>query len=319
MNILVTAPFSEPFRIRLGNTAKKYGCNISFKTDIDALSSAHIIIGDITEKQAELCRELKWLQLTCAGADKYTYGGFLPENVILTNVTGAFGNGISEYIIGAVLAAFRGFFSYRKNQERCIWEDIHIERQLCGSRVLILGCGDIGSKTALKLKCFGAETVGIRKNVRSAEGFDYVYDEAHLDRELSIADVVIGCLPKTPLTEHLLDKRRIGLMKNDALIVNVGRGSLIDMDALAEALSEGHLYGAILDVFEQEPLPNDSPLWKMNNVFITPHISGPSFGHSPRTEKLIYDICAENIRRFINGEQLINTVPSELGYAYRHS
>ena len=178
---------------------------------------------------------------------------------------------------------------------------MHTERTLSGSRVLILGCGDIGSKTAVKLKNFGAETVGIRKKIRPAEGFDCIYDINSLDRELSLADIVIGCLPKTPLTYHLLDSRRISLMKSDGLIVNVGRGSLIDTEALTEALSGGHLYGAILDVFEQEPLPATSPLWTMYNVLITPHISGPSFGHSPHTEKLITDICEENIGRYMNG------------------
>lgn len=316
INILVTAPFSEPFRLRLRNTAKKYGCNIRFGADSSDFADAEIIIGDITPNQSELCKNLRWLQITSAGADKYIYGDFLPKNVILTNVTGAFGDGISEYIIGTILAAFRGLFAYRRNQENRFWEDMHTERTLSGSRVLILGCGDIGSKTAVKLKNFGAETVGIRKNIRPAEGFDCIYDINSLDRELSLADIVIGCLPKTPLTYHLLDSRRISLMKSDGLIVNVGRGSLIDTEALTEALSGGHLYGAILDVFEQEPLPATSPLWTMYNVLITPHISGPSFGHSPHTEKLVTDICEENIGRYMNGKPLTNIVPPDLGYAY---
>ncbi|MGN0642737.1 MAG: D-2-hydroxyacid dehydrogenase [Huintestinicola sp.] len=315
MNILVTAPFSEPFRRKLITSAGITGCNISFGTESSELAAADIIIGDITEKQAELCKNLRWLQLTSAGADKYTYGNFLSENVVITNVTGAFGDGISEYIIGTILTMFRGLFIYRKNQGNCVWEDIHTERLIYGSRALILGCGDIGSKTAMKLKSFGAEVVGIRRNIRPAEGFDRIFDINSLDHELACADIVIGCLPKTKLTYHLLDKRRIRLMKSDALIVNVGRGSLIDTDALTEALSEGHLSGAILDVFEQEPLSHNSPLWTMNNVFITPHISGPSFGHSPHTEKIICDICEENIRRYVNNEQLINIVPPELGYA----
>ena len=319
MNILVTAPFSEPFRLRLRTAAEKYSCNICFGIDSSRLASADIIIGDVTAEQAELCSNLKWLQITSSGADKYTYGKHIPENVIITNVTGSFGDGISEYIIGTILAAFRGLFTYRKNQENCVWEDIHTERLIYGSRALILGCGDIGSKTAVKLRSFGAETVGIRKNIRPADGFDSICGMDMLDRELPLADIVIGCLPKTPLTYHLLDKRRIALMKSDALLVNVGRGTLIDTDALTEALSGGHLFGAILDVFEQEPLLPDSPLWTMNNVLITPHISGPSFGHSPHTEKLITDICEENIGRYMNGEPLINTVPSDLGYAYSGS
>ncbi|MBQ5333828.1 MAG: D-2-hydroxyacid dehydrogenase [Oscillospiraceae bacterium] len=316
MNILVTAPFSETFRSSLRNEAEKYCCNIRFGTDSSDLSAADIIIGDITAKQAELCHNLRWLQITSAGADKYTYGSFLPENVILTNVTGAFGDGISEYIIGTILALFRGLFSYRQNQERCVWKDMKTERFISGSRALILGCGDIGSKTAVKLKSFGAQTVGIRKNIRPANGFDCIYDLKSLDSELPLADIVICCLPKTPLTDHLLDKRRIGLMKSCALIVNVGRGSLIDTAALTEALAEGHLSGAVLDVFEQEPLSAASPLWAMNNVLITPHISGPSFGHSPHTEKLITDICKENISRYMNGKPLINMIPPDHGYAY---
>lgn len=316
MKILVTAPFSEPFRIRLKNAAEKYGCDISFGNDISDFSDADIIIGDVTGEQAKHCKSLKWLQITSSGADKYTYGKHILDSVAVTNVTGAFGDGISEYIIGTILAAFRGLFTYRRNQERSVWEDIHSERLIYGSRVLILGCGDIGSKTAVKLKSFGAETIGIRRNIRPADGFDSIFGMDALDRELALADIIIGCLPRTPLTDHLLDKRRLALMKSDALIVNVGRGSLIDTLALTEALTNGHLFGAILDVFEQEPLPSDSPLWKIDNVLITPHISGPSFGHSPHTEKIIADICEENLRRFVNGEPLTNAVPPELGYAF---
>ena len=144
--------------------------------------------------------------------------------------------------------------------------------------------------------------------------FDQLDTSEHLDDYLSEADLVIGCLPRTPDTTGLMSRVRLALMKPDALFVNVGRGNLVRSVDLIDALQEEALGGAILDVFETEPLPEDSPLWDMKNVMITPHISGPSFGGNQQVQDTIWEICMENMERFLNQEPLQHVVDLEAGY-----
>lgn len=188
------------------------------------------------------------------------------------------------------------------------------ERTIEGKTALVLGTGDIGSNIAKRLSAFGTKNIGIRRTGAPAQYFDEMHTLSDIDSLLSRADLVIGCLPSTKETGHILNYDRLCLMKSDALFINVGRGSLIDTDALIRALEERRIAGAILDVLENEPLAADSPLWKMPNVLITPHISGRGFGHDPATEKKVWDICLENLRRYIAGEDIINEVDMNLGY-----
>lgn len=196
----------------------------------------------------------------------------------------------------------------------CIWRDAGAERTIEGKTALILGTGDIGSNVAKRLSAFGTKNIGIRRTGAPAQYFDEMHTLSDIDSLLPHADLVIGCLPNTKETGHILNYDRLCLMKSDALFINVGRGSLIDTDALIRALEERRIAGAILDVLENEPLAADFPLWKMPNVLITPHISGRGFGHDPETEKKVWDICLENLRRYIAGEDIINEVDMNLGY-----
>lgn len=196
----------------------------------------------------------------------------------------------------------------------CIWRDAGAERTIEGKTALILGTGDIGSNIAKRLSAFGTKNIGIRRTGAPAQYFDEMHTLSNIDALLPRADLVIGCLPNTKETGHILNYDRLCLMKSDALFINVGRGSLIDTDALIRALEERRIAGAILDVLENEPLAADSPLWKMPNVLITPHISGRGFGHDPATEKKVWDICLENLRRYIAEEDIINEVDMNLGY-----
>lgn len=306
MKLYIEAPFSQENRDFVLNSIK--GCELC-----DNPSQAEIFVGDLPSG-AEL-PNLKFLQICFAGAEKYCREGSTPDGVVIANVTGAFGEVISEYIIGAVLSVYRKFFGYRDLQKEKKWQDLGSERMIFGERALILGCGNIGSLTARKLQAFGAEVVGIRRNPRPTEYFSEVYGMERLEEELSKADLIICCLPETPLTRNLLNKDRIAVIKPNALLVNVGRGSLIDENALAEAVSSGRLAGAVLDVFAEEPLPESSPLWSLPNVFVTPHISGKSFKHSALIERKIAEICVENINRFIEGKTPVNLIKKEIGYA----
>lgn len=251
--------------------------------------------------------------MTWAGADIYTRGGF-PQGIKIANASGAFGPVIAEYVIGAILCVYRRFPEYIENQKVCIWRDAGAERTIEGKTALILGTGDIGSNIAKRLSAFGTKNIGIRRTGAPAQYFDEMHTLSNIDALLPHADLVIGCLPNTKETGHILNYDRLCLMKSDALFINVGRGSLIDTDALIRALEERRIAGAILDVLENEPLAADSPLWKMPNVLITPHISGRGFGHDPATEKKVWDICLENLRRYIAGEDIINEVDMNLGY-----
>ena len=301
MKILINAPFSKENRLALLSAGKSF-------EETDNIELADIIIGDIPVEYFGKLDNLKWLQLASAGADRIIYNNAISDKTVLTNSSGAFGEVISEYVIGGILCLFRDFFSYRENQLEKRWHDTKQERMIFGSTALILGCGNIGKCVSTRLRAFGAKTVGVRQSSEKCSEFDETYSVETLDSLLPNADIIVCALPRTPKTEHLLNRERLMLIKNSAVIVNVGRGNVIDTNALCGKLKRGELFGAVLDVFENEPLEDTSPLWDMKNVFVTPHISGKSFGHSERTEMLIAKICEENLRRFADRKPLINVV-----------
>ena len=284
----------------------------------EAIGTAHIIIGEpslseISRKQAPY---LEWIQMTWAGTDFYTMRSGFPEGVRLINATGAFGPCIAEYMIGAILNLYRRFPVYHSWQRQGIWKKERMVETLEGKTVLVLGAGDIGCQFARRMKAFDTRVIGVRRTMRPyPDYFDEMDTMDHLDELLSRADIVACSLPNTSATEGLFDEARLLSMKPGSLLVNVGRGNLIRMDDLDRVLQTGHLYGAILDVTDPEPLPSDNPLWYRDNVIITPHISGPSFGQMKKTEERITDICCDNLRRYAAGEPLRNIVDLKEGYA----
>lgn len=296
-------------------------CEFIFKeneTD-DAITTAEVVIGEPEESELQKAENLRWVQLTWAGADKYTNMKTFPTGVTLTNASGAFGKIISEYVIGNIIALYRGFPVYWKNKQEHLWIQNKSSDTIYGKNILILGTGDIGRNIAHRMKAFETHVIGIKRNAVSEHSqhlkdFDEVYDLTALDEQLPHADIVIGCLPGTPETKGLLNYDRLHSMKKEAVLANVGRGSLIPTEALIRALQEKHLKGAVLDVFETEPLPSDSPLWEMDQVILTPHIAGPSFGGNTEIQDMIWNICMENLERYLNGKELKNIVRLNEGY-----
>lgn len=309
--VLITAPCSDEIKLRLKEFENN--CIFSFGDRKSDIGSAEVVIGEPRTEKIREAEKLKFVQMTWAGADIYTRGGF-PQGIRLANASGAFGAVISEYVIGAILCIYRRFPEYLENQRAAVWRDAGAERTLEGKTALILGTGDIGSNIAKRLSAFGTKNIGVRRTGAPTKYFDEVHTPSDLDALLPNVDLVIGCLPNTKKTEHMINYERLCLIKNDALFINVGRGSLVDTDDLIRALEEKQISGAILDVLEKEPLEKASPLWKMPNVLITPHISGRGFGHDKATERKVWDICLENLRRYISGEKLINIVEPERGY-----
>jgi phosphoglycerate dehydrogenase-like enzyme len=319
--VLVMVPCRENHKKML-EEAGQGQCEFSFVSEEEsdavkqaAVEQANIIIGEPRKRYLQNVPDLEWVQMTWAGTDVYTQKPGFPRRVKLTNMTGAFGGVIAEYAFSGILALYRHLPTYGKQQRQHLWQEAAPERTIEGKRALILGAGDIGENMARRLKAFGAYVVGTRRVVRQKpDCFDEMVTLDALDEQLPQADIVMGCLPNTPATTGLFDRERLLRMKKDAVLVNVGRGSLIVTDDLAAVMAQGHLYGAVIDVTEPEPLPEDHPLWDLENVILTPHMAGPSFNGCAETDDKIYAICCENLKRYLAGQPLRNEVNWETGY-----
>ena len=317
--VLILAEYSEAIKKELSGRFSAR-CNLAFaedETDLEAaISRAEFIIGEPRRSLLVKAKALSVLQLTWAGADQYAGMSNFPEGVTLCNVSGAFGTVISEYVLASIVAFYRALPSYWRDQKSHVWQQRPDARTIFGKRVLVLGMGDLGENVARRMQAFGARVTGVRRTTRDAlpVGFDEAHTLEQLDCLLPEADIVVNCLPSTPETTGLMTRTRLLSMKQGALFVNVGRGSLVRNDDLVFALERGHLGGAILDVMEEEPLPDASPLWDMENVLLTPHIAGPSFDGSPDVQNAIWKICMDNLENFLTGAPVTHVVSRKAGY-----
>ncbi len=281
----------------------------------EILAWAEVIVGFPPIARLSAATNLKWLQIPWSGADGYADHPDFPQNVILTNATGAFGRPIAEYAFAAVFSLMRRFHQYRDRQNEAQWLWQGDEMTPTGKHVLILGAGDIGTNVAALFRPFAGRITGVRRVVRDCpEDFDDMVTLEQAQDILPQADIVVCAMPDTPLTRGYLNRQRLALLKSTAILVNVGRGSLIDHDALAELLKEGKLYGAALDVTDPEPLPEKHPLWKCRNVMITPHVSGRTFNGLKDKEDFFFRLCRENLARYRDGQVLKNRVDLTTGY-----
>ncbi len=277
--------------------------------------NVEIVFGEPGLSTIRLMKNLRWIQMTWAGANKYTSVPDFPDNIILTSASGAYGCVIAEYIVSGILVLTKKLFLYRAQVKNGGWNKIEGDDTLEGKRVVILGTGNIGQETAKKLKCFGCYTVGIcRTPGKKHMCFDEIYTTESVDMQLQSADVVIIALPGTAETAGMFDSERIKKMKEGAILVNVGRGFIVNTEDLTNALQKGLLKGAVLDVTEPEPLPENHPLRCMENVLLTPHISGISWGENTFTRKRILDIFCENLRLDSNNEPKKNIIDFVKGY-----
>lgn len=315
-HVLVALPLSQAQRERLCGAAPQF--DYRFTTQETATREkilwADAILGNVPVELIRQNDHLVWFQSNFAGPDPYLEPGVLPANCMVTNATGAYGLAISEWMLGMWLALAKDLLLYRDCQHRHHWEAIERPvRSIAGSRVLCVGMGDIGSSFARRAHLLGAQVVGVRRHGGPCPDYCLrVVDTAHLDEELPQADVVALSLPGTPETYRMFDADRLARCKPGAILLNVGRGSTVDCDALAQAVQQGRLYGAAIDVTDPEPLPPDHPLWTLDTVLITPHISGRF--SLPRTLENIVDIFAHNLQRFAAGQPLDNQMSRATRY-----
>lgn len=281
----------------------------------EELAAAEVIVGFPPVPRLSSAKNLRWLQIPWSGADGYADHPDFPAHVILTNATGAFGRPIAEYAFGAVFTLMRRFHQYRDCQKEAKWQRQGDELSPTGKHVLILGAGDIGTNAAQLFKMMDCRITGVRRVVRNVpQEFDAMITLEQVDEYLPEADIVICCMPHTPLTQGFFTKARFEKMKSTAIFVNVGRGTLVDHEALAEVLNEGKIYGAALDVTNPEPLPENHPLWKCRNVLITPHVSGQTFAGLKDKEDFFFRMCRENLEAYRDGKPLQNRVDLKTGY-----
>lgn len=281
--------------------------------DPEKLAEAEVILGNVQPELLGRCRNLKWLQLNSAGADAYCKPGILPERVQLTNSTGAYGQALSEHMLALLLAMMKKLYLYHDNQKAHQWKDEGTVTSLEDATVVVVGFGNIGRAFGRLCKLLGARVIGIRRHRGAVPGeADEMGTLEDLLGLLPRADVVASVLPGTPETTHLYDARMFAAMKPGAWFINCGRGNAVVQDDLRQALRNGHLSGAALDVTDPEPLPADDPLWDTPNLVITPHISGDH--HLARTWDNVVNIAATNLKHYLAGEPLDNPVDRKTGY-----
>ncbi len=287
---------------------------LEIRTAIDAVSAqtlvagCNIILGDpnLVKKVLAPADRLEWVQSSWAGVD-HLCRAELRQDYILTNAKGMFGALIGEYVMAYVFAHERQLFRMRKNQLERRWRPLGY-RPAKDISLGIVGLGSIGRELALTARHFGIHVTGLNRSGKPCDAVDKVYTADEMAAFLAGLDYVILTLPATPQTRHFINADVLRLMKPSAVLINVGRGNSISETDLVQALRDGVIGGAVLDVFENEPLAQDSPLWLMPNVFITPHTSAISFPDE------IARVFIDNYQRFLHGEPLQHVVDFELGY-----
>lgn len=314
--VLVTIPVQEGHRRYLEEIGKgmhfTYACRKEGASK-EMVQKADYILGNVKTEYLPQAQNLKFLQLDSAGANEYVQPGILPAGVKLCNATGAYGVTIAEYLVGVVFALKKKLNLYEKNRMKHSWHDEGMVTNVAGSKTLVLGLGDIGSTFARKMNALGSKVTGVRRNsAKRPEYLEGLYQMDVLEKLLPDADIVVCTLPETSETHHLLDERKIRLMKPTAVLINIGRGSLIPTQDLLRVLEDGVIAGAAIDVAEQEPLPEDSRLWEVPNLIITPHVAGNY--HTQEILDRAVEIAGENFQAFLEGGKLRNEVDFATGY-----
>ena len=281
------------------------------KTDADtalAIPQAVVIVADppLVAPHLKQASRLRWLQSTHAGVDSLMEAGS-GASYILTRLVGPFGPMMAEYVLGHMLARERGLVELARQQEARRWQPSHY-RVLAGLTLGILGAGSIGQVVAGAAKAFGMTVWGLRSRPLAAPNIDRLFTPAQLVTFLSGPDYLVSVLPSTAATRGLLSGEVLKACRPEAVLINIGRGDVIDEASLVRALTEGWLAGAVLDVFEEEPLPAESPLWELPGVTITPHVAALGGAED------IADAVAANVTRYVAGQPLEHQVDWERAY-----
>lgn len=314
-DVLVLMPVEARHKEKL--EAAGAGCRFRYSTPEqvtkEEIQSANVILGQPDAALLAASENLEWLQLESAGADAYINPGVLNEKTVLTNATGAYSKAVAEHAFALTLMLQKKLYLYRDDQRKAIWGDRGTVSSLSDCTVAVVGLGDIGQHYARLVKAMGAYVIGVKRRTGSCPDYvDELVMTQDLDTVLPRADVILSILPNTAATRYIYTAESFDKMKDSALFINCGRGNAVASQVLYEALSQHKIAAAAVDVTEAEPLPADSPLWQLENLVITPHISGGF--HLPETFERIVNIAAENLRAYLAGRELRNVIDFATGY-----
>jgi phosphoglycerate dehydrogenase-like enzyme len=293
--------------------ARRLKVTIGWDGDIieDALDTADFMINSSPprERLRERAPRLKWIQTTGAGIETLLPLDWLPGDIALTNNSGAHGPKAEDSCTMAITLLNARLPQMMASQQRRAWEPV-LTTPVAGKTAVVIGFGDLGRAAGRAAKKLGAKVIAVTRSGKAANAADSAVPVSRIDRVLPNADFVIVCAPLTPLTQGLLSRERLNRLKPAASLVNIGRAPIVDYDALREKLMRGELAGAVLDVFDAEPLPSDSPLWTTPNLIVTPHVTCDD----PRYVAPLLDFWFSNFERFLAGQRLKNLVDRKLGY-----
>jgi D-2-hydroxyacid dehydrogenase (NADP+) len=258
----------------------------------------------LTEELLAVCSKLKLVLSVSAGVEKLPLKALHERGVAVCNTKGAHAVTIAEFVLGGMLAFAHHFPMFYRNQTTSRWKTVFAGDDLEGQTLLVVGTGAIGREIGKKAKAFDMTVLGLRRHPAPEEYFDEVHALPALHDLLPRADYVVLAAPLTDGTYHLMGAEEFRRMKSSAVFINISRGDTADEEALIAALREKRIGGAVLDVFHTEPLPEQSPLWALENVLVTPHNAGPSYNSERKTVEILCDAIA----RFRKGEPLPNQI-----------
>jgi phosphoglycerate dehydrogenase-like enzyme len=296
-----------------------------------AIADADAFFGKLTPELLLAARNLRWVQAPTASLEHYLFPELVAHPCVLTNMRGLFSDVIADHVMGFVLCFARNLPTYWRQQRAGVWAPVgdpgartdfvsapgtvtpvdRAHQHLADLTLGVFGVGHIGAEVCRRAAAFGMRVLGVDPVTRYVPGVvDAVWPPERLPELLAQSDYVVIAAPHTPETAGLFDRSRLRQMKRSAVLINVGRGVIVRLDDLTDALRAGELGGAALDVCEVEPLPPDHPLWTMENVLITPHVAAAS----PRIAERHLATFLENLRRFVSGQPLLTPVDKQRWY-----
>lgn len=282
---------------------------------LSEIQDADIVFGRLPREPFLAAKKLKWVQSIGVGFDSMLYTEMVESDVIITNTAGALDAAMAEHVLALILSWTRGIITSERNRaNRHYARDIPVS-QIAGRRACVLGLGTIGRAISIRLHQLGMQVIAVDAQVeRPPEGVDELFGPDQLLGALGRSDFVVVALPLTESTRGLIDRACFAAMPNQGYFVNLARGPIVNQSHLIEALRSGEIAGAGIDVYEEEPLPEASPLWSLENAVITPHLGG----RSPEGFRNIRQIFCENLRRFTRGQPLLNIVDKQRGYVIQN-
>lgn len=304
MKLLMTGAFNCTTEQKLN--IEKLGCEVMFQQmENEPLSQemykadAVICNGLFLHNDLDKFPNLKFVQLTSAGLDRVPVERMKEKGITLCNARGVYSTPMAEWALTGVLTLYKHTNAFYNNQQNHKWVKDRNVKELSGSTICIVGCGSVGTECAKMFKPFAKEIIAVDIVKPASDLYDAYYTIKNISKAVEKADVVILTLPLTDETRNMFNKELISQFKNDAILVNIARGAVVNEDDLINALKENKLGGAVLDVFENEPLSEESELWNLKNVIITPHNSFVS----PKNNERLYKVVYNNLKDFMKGEE----------------